>query len=132
MTQPQNILRFRVRYCDTDQMKTYYNARVLEWFEYGRNELLRAVGKPYREWEGEGVFLPVTETHIKFVGRAQYDDELVLTTTMTIVSRLRMRCDCRIEQAESGKPVCSGYTVHALTEVSGQADPSSPLGNRTV
>lgn len=120
MQQPCSVLRFRVRYCDTDQMKTYYNARALEWFEAGRTELLRVLGKPYREWEQEGVFLPVTETHINFLGRAQYDDELVLTTTMSMVSRARMRCDCRIEQAATGEPVCTGYTVHAVTDAAGR------------
>ena len=120
MATPRGEVRFRVRYCDTDQMKTYYNARVLEWFESGRTELLRALGKPYREWERDGVFLPVAETHVKFDARAEYDDELVLTTTMSMVSRVRLRCDCRIERADSGEPVCSGYTVHALTDASGK------------
>lgn len=120
MTQTCSVIRFRVRYCDTDQMKTYYNARALEWFETGRTELLRVLGKPYREWEQEGVFLPVTETHIKFEGRAQYDDELVLTTTLSMVSRVRMRCDCRIEQVETGERVCTGYTIHAVTDASGK------------
>ena len=120
MAQTCSVIRFRVRYCDTDQMRTYYNARALEWFETGRTELLRVLGKPYREWEQEGVFLPVTETHIKFEGRAQYDDELVLTTTLSMVSRARMRCDCRIEQAGTGEPVCAGYTIHAVTDASGK------------
>jgi acyl-CoA thioester hydrolase len=120
MTPPHGQLRFRVRYCDTDQMKTYYNARVLEWFETGRTELLRSLGKPYREWERDGVFLPVTETYVKFDARAEYDDELVITTTMSMVSRVRLRCDCRIERADSGEQVCSGYTVHVLTDASGK------------
>ena len=120
MTPTRAEIRFRVRYCDTDQMRTYYNARVLEWFEAGRTELLRAMGKPYREWEAEGVFLPVAETHIRFEGRAQYDDELVLTTTMSMASRVRMRCDCRITRADSGEPVCIGYTIHAITDAAGK------------
>ena len=131
MTSPHGQLRFRVRYCDTDQMKTYYNARVLEWFETGRTELLRSLGKSYREWERDGVFLPVTETYVKFDGRAEYDDELVLTTTMSMVSRVRLRCDCRIERADSGEPVCSGYTVHVSDRRLGQADPPAALGHRT-
>ena len=120
MTPRHGQLRFRVRYCDTDQMKTYYNARVLEWFETGRTELLRSLGKSYRQWERDGVILPVTETYVKFDARAEYDDELVLTTTMSMVSRVRLRCDCRIEQTDSGEPVCSGYTVHVLTDASGK------------
>ena len=47
----RHVLRFRIRYSDIDQMGTYYNARVLEWFEWGRTELCRTLGKPYRQWE---------------------------------------------------------------------------------
>ena len=74
MTNAQHVLEFRVRYSETDQMRTYYNSRALEWFERGRTELLRAMGKTYREMERLGVMLPVTEAHVEFLGRAEYDD----------------------------------------------------------
>ena len=115
-----NVVYFRVRYCDTDQMKSYYNARVLEWFEWGRTEFLRALGKPYTQWEAQGVLLPVCETHIKFLGRAQYDDRLKMTTTATMAGRARLKCHCAIEHADSGEPVCAGYTIHAITDAEGR------------
>jgi len=61
MANPRHTVQFRVRYSETDQMKTYYNSRALEWFEYGRTELCRALGKPYREMEQLGVLFPVSE-----------------------------------------------------------------------
>ncbi|MBN1911207.1 MAG: acyl-CoA thioesterase [Pirellulales bacterium] len=115
-----HTLTFRVRYSDTDQMGTYYNARALEWFEAGRNELLRDLGRPYREWEAEGLRLPVYEAHIRFLGTAEYDDELRMITTLSMSGRARLRFDNRIEQAASGQPVCEGWTEHAITDTTGR------------
>jgi acyl-CoA thioester hydrolase len=120
MSDLSHVVRFRVRYSDTDQMMTYYNARALEWFEVGRNELIRSLGKPYRLWESEGLRLPVREAHIEFDGPAQYDDLLRLTTTVSMPSRARVRFDSQVVQDETGEPVCSGWTVHAVIDTQGR------------
>ena len=120
MSHPTHVVRFRVRYSDTDQMMTYYNARVLEWFEVGRNELIRSLGMPYRLWEEQGVRLPVCEAHVEFDGPAQYDDLLQLTTSISMPSRARVRFDCRIVLDETDRPVCHGYTVHAVVDTTGR------------
>ncbi len=101
-------------------MQTYYNSRALEWFETGRTELLRSMGKPYREMESLGVMLPVREAHVEYQGRAQYDDLLKLTATVSKVSRTQIRVDVKIEQAVGEQPVCSGWTVHVVTNREGR------------
>ena len=120
----KSSIQFRVLYADTDQMQTYYNARVLEWFERGRNELLRELGKAYRLWEEEGIRLPVREVCVHFEGRAQYDDLLRLDTSVSMHSRAQIRFDCRVEHAESGLAVCHGHTAHAV--VNGNGRPMRP------
>ena len=109
-------MRFRVRYSDTDRMGTASNDRVLDWFEHGRTELLREIGLPYSEVEARGVFLPVVEAHVKYLGRAGYDDLLEITTTARMAGRARLRCDARIVHADGGAPVAQGYTIHALVD----------------
>ena len=116
----QHVLLLRVRYSETDQMGGYYNSRALEWFECGRSELLRALGKPYREMEAEGVMLPVSEAHVEYLGKARYDDLLKITSSATMVGRVRVRVDVAIEQAETGRAVCRGHTVHAVTDSQGR------------
>jgi acyl-CoA thioester hydrolase len=120
MANVRHALHFRVRYSDTDQMRTYYNSRPLEWFEMGRTELLRALGKPYREMEPEGVLLPVKEAHVEYLGRAEYDDLLKMTSTLSMPGKARIRVDVEIEHAPSGEPVCRGYTIHVVTDASGR------------
>lgn len=120
MHKPRHVQEFRVAYSDTDQMQTYYNSRPLEWFERGRTELLRALGKPYREMEPLGVMLPVTEAHVEYNGRAEYDDLLRMTCTLSMPGRARVRVDVEIEHAATGQPVCRGYTIHAVTDPTGK------------
>ena len=116
-----HTLSFRVRYSETDQMGTFYNSRALEWFECGRTELFRELGLPYRTLEARGVFLPLIEAHIQYLGRACYDDLLRMTSVAAFAGRARLRCDVTIVQAESGKPVARGYTIHAFADRDGRA-----------
>ncbi len=116
----RHVQLFRIRYSDIDQMGTYYNARVLEWFEWGRTELCRSLGKPYRLWEEDGVRVPLVTAHVEYRGKAMYDDELKMTTTASMAGRARLRFDVELENAQTGAPVCRGYTVHAITDLSGR------------
>jgi len=120
MSRLQHVVHFRVSYGETDKMGGYYYSRPLEWFERGRGELLRAMGKPYSEIEPLGVLLPVTEAHIEYQGRAEYDDLLKMTSTLSMAGKARVRVDVQIEHADTGRPVCRGYTVHAVTDTSGK------------
>lgn len=111
---------FRVRYSETDQMGTFYNSRALEWFEVGRTECLRAAGLPYVEMERRGVLLPLVEAGVRYQGRARYDDALRVSTTVTLAGRASLRFEYTIAHAESGAPVASGFTLHAVTDANGR------------
>ncbi len=117
---PEHTHTFRVRYSETDQLGTYYNSRALEWFEVGRSELSRSMGLPYAEWERRGAFLPVVEAHVKFHGRARYDDLLAMTTAMRLVGHARLRFDVEIKHAGGGAKVASGHTLHAIVNREGK------------
>ena len=120
MSHAQHTLLYRVRYSETDQMRTYYNSRVLEWFECGRTELMRWLGTTYREIEREGMLMPVRQAHVEYLGPAQYDDQLKMTSTLSMSGRARFRFDVEIVHAESGRPVCRGWTEHVVTDTSGR------------
>lgn len=116
----EHIHYLHVRYSEIDAMGTYYNSRALEWFETARTELCRATGKPYTQWEAEGVCLPLTEAHVEYLGRAGYDDRLKITVRGTMAGRVRLRFDVDIQQADTGRPVCRGHTIHAITDATGK------------
>ncbi len=86
---PQTI-NIRVRYAETDKMGVVYHANYFMWFEIGRCELLRAIGRSYREMEASGIGLPVIEAHCEYKSPARYDDELVVKTTGRLLSPARV------------------------------------------
>jgi acyl-CoA thioester hydrolase len=127
MSKLSDVLQLRVRYSETDQMGTFYNSRALEWFECGRSELMRRrLGMSYAALEDKGVYLPVVEAHLQYLGGARYDDLLEVSSEVELYGRARLRFEVRICHGGSGKPVVSGYTVHAF--VDRQAKPLRPPG----
>lgn len=116
----EHTVALRVRYSETDQMGTYYNSRPLEWFEWGRTELMRAAGLPYTKIEARGLRLPLIEAHLEFRGKARYDDELRMTSRICFCGKARVRFDVEIVQAGSGAPVVNGHTVHAVVNDAGK------------
>ena len=120
-----HAVRIRVRYSETDQMGTFYNSRALEWFEVARTELLRQIschdGSGYAAMEASGVMLPLVEAHVEYLGRARYDDELELAVCARMAGKAKIRFDVNIAHAvPDGGAVAKGYTVHAITDISGK------------
>jgi acyl-CoA thioester hydrolase len=81
----------RVRYADTDQMGYVYYGKYAEYYEVGRTELLRELDLSYREFEEQGILLPVREMKIKYYKAARYDDLLRIVTKLEELPSARIR-----------------------------------------
>lgn len=77
-----NIIQFKVRYGETDQMSFVYHGNYAQYFEMGRIEWLRKLGFSYKEMEKSGIILPVINLSINYLKPAKYDDLLTLKTTL--------------------------------------------------
>jgi acyl-CoA thioester hydrolase len=110
----------RVRYADTDAMGVVYHANYLVWFEVGRNELMRDWGLPYRQFEEQGIMVPVVEAQVKWVYPARYDDLLHVETRVAELSPARITFAYRIVRAEDGKLCCEGTTTHGFLNKAGR------------
>jgi acyl-CoA thioester hydrolase len=60
--------------------------------------------------------MPLIEAHLEYLGGAQYDDLLDVTSTVAVSGRAKLRFDVHINQHANGKPVVRGYTVHAFVD----------------
>ena len=109
----------RVRYGDTDKMGFVYNANYFRWFEIGRSEMLRAMGISYKSVESKGFYLPVSEMYCKFNSPSQYDDILLIETSIDKRYRAGMKFDYQIFSQNGDKLLASGYTKHACMDSSG-------------
>jgi acyl-CoA thioester hydrolase len=110
----------RVRYGDTDKMGFVYHANYFKWFEVGRSEMFRSIGIPYKSIESKGVFLPLSEMHCKFNAPSQYDDILVIETSIDMRYRAGMKFDYQIFSENGDKLLASGYTKHACVDSGGR------------
>jgi acyl-CoA thioester hydrolase len=116
---PETI-NIRVRYAETDKMGVVYHANYFMWFEIGRCELLRSIGRTYRELEASGIGLPVIEAHCEYKSPAHYDDELQVQTWGKLISPARVEFAYEITRPADGKVNAVGRTVHAVVNKSGR------------
>ena len=110
----------RVRYGDTDKMGFVYNANYFRWFEIGRSEMFRSMGISYKSIESKGFFLPLSEMHCTFNAPSQYDDILVIETSIDISYRAGMKFDYKIFNENNDKLLASGFTRHACVDIGGR------------
>ncbi len=101
-------------YGDTDAMGVVYYANYFRWFEVGRNELCRAMGYPYSQWERDGVTLPAVEASCRYKSPARYDDLLELETRLEAVDDFSVSFSYVLRNAETGKVLAVGRTKHAF------------------
>ncbi|MGA9772071.1 MAG: thioesterase family protein [Blastocatellia bacterium] len=115
--------RVKVRYAETDQMGVAYYANYLIWFEVGRSQYCNDCGFSYRDMERETkLFMIVAEARCRYKTPARYEDELIIRTRVTEVTRRTMRFAYEIDRAD-GVHLATGETFHVVINSEGR--PSS-------
>jgi acyl-CoA thioester hydrolase len=109
-----------VRYAETDQAGMAHHAAFLPWFEEGRVELLRSLGKPYQQFEAEGIHFPVREAFCRYWAPARFDDALRVSTVIEAVGGASVRFGYRIVRESDAVLVAEGYTQHACVDDAGK------------
>lgn len=108
----KSIISFKVRYPETDRMGIVYHANYYPWFELGRLDLMEKCGTSYAEVEKEGLLMPVTETHCKYIKSCTFGDEVTVETVLDKITVAR--CHFEYKVLNNGELVAEGSTVHAF------------------
>jgi len=95
--------KIRVRYADTDQMGYVYYGKYAEYYEVARTEMIRELGFSYKEFEEQGIMLPVSSMKIKFFRAAHYDELITLVTRLDELPTARIRFICEMFNEEGLK-----------------------------
>ena len=109
-----------MRYAETDQAGMAHHSSFLPWFEEGRVELLRYLGKPYKEFEAEGFHFPVREVFCRYWMPAHFDDVLIVETKIIEVGGASVRFGYRITRQDDYVLIAEGHTLHACVDNSGK------------
>jgi len=128
----KNLASYRVIYGDTDQMGVVYYANYLRWLEMGRTELMRQIGIPYSAIEETGLFFPVIEVSCRYLKPARFDDEIIIETTLTALSRVTFDFSYKIFRKNAGQLLAKGWTRHACVDREGKATKISPALETTL
>lgn len=100
----------RVNYSETDQMGVVYHARYLVWLDVARTEHLRRSGMSYRELEGAGLRLAVSEVAVRYRQPARYDDPVRIRCWVRDVASRRVDFGYAIEHADDGRLLATAST----------------------
>ena len=114
-------IQIRVRYAETDRMGLLHHANYLVYFEQARTELLRTRGVAYKDLEDRGFFLVIAKVEIKYRAPAHYDDVLMIRTTVTRTTPVRL--EHRYEVFRDGSLICEGSTTLACVDREGKLQP---------
>jgi acyl-CoA thioester hydrolase len=111
-------VQIRVRYAETDRMGLLHHANYLVYFEQGRTELLRQMGRNYKDVEDQGFYLVLVKIEVRYRQPARYDDLLTLRTTVTRTTPVRI--EHRYEVFRDGQLLAEGSSTLACVDKDGQ------------
>jgi acyl-CoA thioester hydrolase len=80
----------RVYYEDTDLAGIVYYANYLKFIERARSEWVRDLGIDQVQMKADGLVFAVRRVEADYLAPAQYDDELIVVTTMEPGSGARL------------------------------------------
>ena len=103
-----------VRYAETDKMGIVHHSVYPIWYELARKKKKKKVGFPYSKMEEVGLMTPLVELNCKYYSPAYYDDELIVTATVSKLTPARIVFYYEVFRKDSNKPINTGYTVHAI------------------
>jgi acyl-CoA thioester hydrolase len=90
------------------------NGRYFEFFEAGRNALLREIF-PYTHLEKMNFGLPVIEAHANYVSAAVYDDIITVKSFLNDMPAVKIKINYELFVKQ--KLIVTGYTIHSFIKL---------------
>ena len=104
----------RVNFYDTDAMEVVHHANYIRWFEIGRVAYLRRIGITLGALMDAGYVFPITKVSAEFQAPGRFDDELVIETTATALTKVKMAFSYHILN-EQGTLLVRGFSENVFT-----------------
>jgi acyl-CoA thioester hydrolase len=106
----------KVRFAETDAQAVAHHAVYLVWFEVARIEYLARFRGGYPELRTEGIEALTTESHVRYVVPARFDDVLTVHARCDEVRGARFRFDYLVMRQADGERIADGWTRHACVD----------------
>lgn len=106
-----------VRYAETDKMGIVHHSNYAIWFEAGRTDFIKKAGLPYSQIEEKGIMLPLIELNCKFKIAANYEDEIIIKTSIEEMTNTRIRFHYEaVRMGDKPAILSTGETMHVWTD----------------
>lgn len=115
-------VEIRPLFGDVDAMNVVYYGNYLRFFELGRAELMRSGGGTYAALEAKGLHLPVSETGIKYLRPAHYDELLVVETEVAWLKKASLQFNYKVlrPNGHDDDLIAKGFTAHGCVDDNGK------------
>ena len=108
--------KIKVRYVETDQMGIVHHSNYFVWFEVGRTEFIKESGIKYSDMEKMGVLLPLIESGCQYKTGARYEDEIIISTSVKLITPIRIEFKYEVIRVEDEKLLAVGFTKHVFVD----------------
>lgn len=109
------VTEHHVNFYDTDAMAVVHHSNYIRWFEIGRVEYLRSIGIMLNQLMDDGFVFPITEVRAKYVSPGRFDDVVLIETTATALTKVKMAFDYRILRKSNGELMVTGHSQNVFT-----------------
>jgi acyl-CoA thioester hydrolase len=105
--------KIRVRYNETDRMGYLHHSVYAIYFEIARTEMLRNLATSYKQLEDSGILLPVYSLNINYKAPALYDDELSVTSLLTMLPVVKLIIEYEVVNQEK-QIICTATSTNVF------------------
>lgn len=106
----------KVRYAETDAMAVVHHANYYIYFEVAREDLIRESGISYKDLEDKGIMMPLIETHCKYIEAAKYDDDLVVESSISELTPVKVRIEYVLRRKSDNIILATGNTLQTFVD----------------
>ena len=106
----------KVQYYETDKMGIVHHSNYIRWFEEARIDFMENIGYTYADMEKKGVMIPVLGVSANYKSGVGYGDSVVITTTLTNITAVKLSFSYEIRDKKSGELKMSGASDHCFVD----------------
>ena len=114
----EHTIEIRVRYHETDAQGHVHHANYFNYFELGRIEFLRAIGRDYLELESAGMNLVVSAISCQYMRPSRFGDTLILCTKLIVAKGARLLHEYEITR--DNELIATGQSTVACVDHEGR------------
>lgn len=116
-----NTCRIQVKFSEIDSMRIVWHGTYLTYFEDGRESFGRRYpGIGYADMQKAGIYAPVYDIHVKYVGSLRMNDVAVVSTCYVYKPGARLDFTYEVRRESDGAVCAEGRSTQLFINQDGE------------